>query len=134
MCKTEEQANLVKSYLGDYENMLRSRKIENVINIEAISICNSCDGHYNNQKNNRNFTIIIGLGIAWDKSRKSITSIKLPMFIIENYEDDGKQQNYCYQKNSKCTKDIMANKVLPVYKAFLKEKKFMFSRTLILLD
>ena len=56
------------------------------------------------------------------------------MFIIENYEDDGKQQNYCYQKNSKCTKDIMANKVLPDYKAFLKEKKYMFSRTLILLD
>jgi len=114
--------------------MLRSRKIENVINIKAISIYNSCDGHYSDQKNKRNFTIIIGLGVALDKSQKSITSIKLPMFIIENYEDDGKHRCYCYQKDSKCTKDILANKVLPVYKGFLKDSKLKLNKTLILLD
>jgi len=52
MCKTEDQANIVKKYLEDYENMLWSRKI---VSIEAISICNSCDYHYNNQNNKRNY-------------------------------------------------------------------------------
>jgi len=56
------------------------------------------------------------------------------MFIIENYEDDGKQQYYCYQKKSKRTKDIMANEVLPVYKGFMKDNKFKFNKTVILLD
>ena len=28
------------------------------------------------------------------------------MFIIENYEDCGKQQNYCYQKNKNVLKTL----------------------------
>ena len=58
------------------------------------------------------------------------------MFIIEKNVSNRKDNNtyYCNQKNGMCTKDIMAKQILPVYKAFLKEKKFMLCRTLILLD
>jgi len=45
MFKTEEQANIVKSFSGRLWKMLRIMKIEKVINIEAIFICNSCAGH-----------------------------------------------------------------------------------------
>ena len=56
------------------------------------------------------------------------------MFIIKNYEDEGKQPYYCYQKDSKCTKDIIAKQILSVYKGFLKDCKFILNKTLILLD
>jgi len=95
-----------------------------------------CDAHNNDKKYHRNFTIVIGLGISWNKWKQSTTSIKLPMFIIEKNVSNRKDNNtyYCNQKNGMCTKDIMAKQILPVYKAFLKEKKFMLCRTLILLD